>query len=179
MSGDPQWLLLIYRVPSEPTRLRATVWRRLKGSGAIYLQNSAAALPDDDAAERALRTLRNEIQEMGGTAHLLRCDPIVGASDIVSEFNAARDEEYEEIEDRCRDFLVEIETETETGHLTYAELEENDEDLNKLRGWLDKVVARDVLGAGGQASAREAIAGCETVLAGFAEKVYAVEDQAH
>ncbi len=35
----------VYRVPSEPTRLRAAVWRRLKSLGAIYLQNSAAALP--------------------------------------------------------------------------------------------------------------------------------------
>ncbi|WP_279580643.1 hypothetical protein [Fodinicola feengrottensis] len=33
------WLLLVYKVPSEPTRLRATVWRRLKGMGAIYLQS--------------------------------------------------------------------------------------------------------------------------------------------
>jgi len=35
------WLLLIYRVPSEPSRLRAAVWRRIKSLGAIYLQNSA------------------------------------------------------------------------------------------------------------------------------------------
>ena len=36
------WLLLVYRVPPEPSRLRAAVWRRLKSLGAIYLQNSAA-----------------------------------------------------------------------------------------------------------------------------------------
>jgi len=39
------WLLLVYRVPPEPSRLRSAVWRRLKSLGAIYLQNSAAALP--------------------------------------------------------------------------------------------------------------------------------------
>ena len=59
-----RWLLLIYRVPSEPTRLRATVWRRLKGLGAVYLQNSAAALPASQAAERALRKLRHDIADM-------------------------------------------------------------------------------------------------------------------
>ncbi len=45
-SDEPKgtgWLVLVYRVPSEPTRLRATVWRRLKGLGAVYLQNSIAA----------------------------------------------------------------------------------------------------------------------------------------
>ena len=66
---DPAgWLLLVYRIPSEPTRLRATVWRRLKSLGAVYLQNSAAALPATDGAERALRRLRREILEMNGSA---------------------------------------------------------------------------------------------------------------
>ena len=50
-----RWLLLIYRVPSEPSRLRATVWRRIKSLGAIYLQSSAAALPASVTAERSLR----------------------------------------------------------------------------------------------------------------------------
>jgi hypothetical protein len=57
------WLVLIYRVPPEPTRLRSTVWRRIKSLGAIYLQNSAAALPANAVTERALRKLRREIIE--------------------------------------------------------------------------------------------------------------------
>ena len=58
------WLVLIYRIPSEPTRLRATVWRRLKGLGAVYLQNSVATLPAGSASERALRKLRREILDI-------------------------------------------------------------------------------------------------------------------
>src|SRR3981081_620199 len=68
-----RWLLLIYRVPPEPTRLRSTVWRRIKSLGAIYLQNSVAALPVSTANERALRKLRREITDMSGTATLLPC----------------------------------------------------------------------------------------------------------
>jgi hypothetical protein len=34
--AEPAWLLLVYRIPSEPTRLRATVWRRLKALGANW-----------------------------------------------------------------------------------------------------------------------------------------------
>ena len=30
------WLVLVYRIQSEPTRLRAAVWRRLKTLGAMY-----------------------------------------------------------------------------------------------------------------------------------------------
>jgi DNA-binding transcriptional regulator PaaX len=79
MDPDPAgWLLLVYRIPSDPTRLRATVWRRLKSLGAVYLQNSAAALPATDGAERALRRLRREILEMNGSAVLLACSALAG-----------------------------------------------------------------------------------------------------
>lgn len=59
-STPDQWLLPVYRVPSEPTRLRAAVWRRLNSLGAVYLQNSAAVLPAGKTAEHALRRLRRE-----------------------------------------------------------------------------------------------------------------------
>ena len=95
------WLLLVYRVPPEPSRLRSAVWRRLKSLGAIYLQNSAAALPVSVGAERALRKLRSEILDMGGTAVLLSCSVLAGATEVHAAFQAARDDEYEEIVDRC------------------------------------------------------------------------------
>jgi hypothetical protein len=172
-----RWLLLIYRVPAEPTRLRAAVWRRIKGLGAIYLQNSAAALPHAVGAERALRALRKEITEMGGTAYLLSTDVLAGEADIERAFNAARDDEYEEIIDRCQDFLAQVEKEYVAEHFTYAELEENDEDLVKLRNWFGKVRARDVLGASGQAPTVTALERCEQVLEEYASRVYAEEGE--
>jgi hypothetical protein len=95
------WLLLIYRVPPEPTRLRSTVWRRIKSLGAIYLQNSVAALPATLANERALRKLRREILDMPGTAVLLSAGVLAGEAEVRSAFQAARDDEYEEIVDKC------------------------------------------------------------------------------
>src|SRR5260370_245653 len=76
-----RWLLLVYRVPSEPSRLRASVWRRIKSLGAIYLQSSAAALPASTTAERSLRTLRSEILDMSGSAGLLSCEVLAGEAD--------------------------------------------------------------------------------------------------
>ena len=172
-----RWLLLIYRIPAEPTRLRAAVWRRIKGLGAIYLQNSAAALPHAVGAERALRALRKEITEMGGSAYLLSTDVLAGQADIERAFNAARDDEYEEIVDRCEDFLAQVEKEYVAEHFTYAELEENDEDLVKLRNWFGKVQARDVLGASGGAAAVSALERCEQVLEEYATRVYAEEGE--
>ncbi|MBO1418684.1 Chromate resistance protein ChrB [Streptomyces sp. FH025] len=175
MSETVTWLLLAYRVPSEPSRLRATVWRRLKALGAIYVQNSVAALPEDSTAERALRALRAEIGQLGGTAQLLRADALAGGADLVTAYNTARDEEYTEIVARCHDFLAEIERETAEEHFTYGELEENDEDLAKLRGWFDKVVARDRLGASGREATARALAECAKALDGFADAVYAAD----
>jgi DNA-binding transcriptional regulator PaaX len=172
---DVPWLLLIYRVPSEPTRLRAAVWRRLKGLGAIYLQNSAAALPASPSNERALRKLRHEILDMSGTAVLLSCAVLSGEQDVLSAFQAARDDEYEEIVDKCQDFHGQLEKEYQANHFTYAELEENEEDLTKLRNWFAKVALRDVFGAPGRTTAEEALKTCELALEKYANRVYAEE----
>jgi DNA-binding transcriptional regulator PaaX len=175
-AAPPQgWLLLIYRVPSEPTRLRATVWRRIKSLGAIYLQNSAAALPASVTAERALRKLRSEILDMNGTAVLLSCAVLAGEPEVKAAFQAARDDEYEEIVDKCEDFLGQVDKEYVAHHFSYAELEENEVDLVKLRNWLARVSDRDVFGAAGRQAAHTALAACEEKLEAYAARVYAEE----
>ena len=169
------WLLLVYRIPSEPTRLRSAVWRRLKGLGAIYLQNSAAALPASTSAERALRRLRHEILEMSGSAVLLSCSVLQGEAEIRAAFEAARDDEYEEIVDKCADFIAGIDKEYRENHFSYAELEENEVDFVKLRTWLQRVRDRDVFGAAGLEAAVSALAECEEKLEAYAARVYAEE----
>jgi hypothetical protein len=173
------WHVLVYRIPSEPTRLRATVWRRLKGLGAVYLQNSVAALPASANSERALRKLRHEISEMSGTAVLMLSTVLVGESTVMGVYQAARSEEYEEILDRCRDFLAGLEKEYAASHFTYAELEENEVDLTKLQSWCDKIVTRDEFGAPGRAEAEESLAACSVALESYAARVYAEEPEGH
>jgi hypothetical protein len=172
-----EWLVLVYKVPSEPTRLRAAVWRRLKGLGAIYLQNSVATLPAGVSAERSLRKLRHEILEMAGSAVLFRSPMIAGGADVTAAFRAARDDEYEEIVDKCQDFLAGIDKEFAAEHFSFAELEENEVDHTKLVNWLAKVRARDVLGSSGRQAADDALAACERALEGYADRVYS-EDPA-
>ena len=168
MSEDHQpagagWLLLVYRVPSEPSRLRSAVWRRLKSLG----------------AERALRKLRSEILDMGGTAVLLSCAVLAGAQDVHTAFQAARDDEYEEIVDRCQDFLAQVQKEHVAGHYTFAELEENEVDLEKLQKWFARVRQRDVFGAAGRQAAEQALERCGQSLEEYAARVYAEEADGH
>jgi hypothetical protein len=177
-AGDgagPGWLLLVYRVPPEPTRLRAAVWRRIKSLGAIYLQNSVAALPVSPANERALRKLRREIADMSGTAVLMSCSVLAGEAEVRAQFQAARNDEYEEIVDKCEDFLRGVQKEYDENHFTYAELEENEVDLVKLKGWLAKVTDRDAFGASGRAACERFLDRCEQSLEAYAARVYAEE----
>ena len=169
------WLLLIYRVPPEPTRLRSTVWRRIKSLGAIYLQNSVAALPASTASERALRKLRREILDMSGTAVLMSCSVLAGEAEVRAAFQAARNDEYEEIVDKCEDFLRQVQKEYDENHFTYAELEENEVDLVKLRNWFAKIIDRDVFGASGRAACEQFLDRCEQSLEAYAARVYAEE----
>ena len=169
------WLLLIYRVPPEPTRLRSTVWRRIKSLGAIYLQNSVAALPSSVASERALRKLRREILDMNGTALLLSADVLAGEAEVRGAFQAARNDEYAEIVDKCEDFLAQVQKEYDANHFTYAELEENEVDLVKLKNWFAKVADRDAFGADGRPAAERFIETCEQSLEAYAARVFAEE----
>ncbi|MEW6637555.1 MAG: Chromate resistance protein ChrB, partial [Actinomycetota bacterium] len=63
-----RWLLLIYRIPREPSRPRVAVWRKLKALGALYLQDGVAALPEDAATREQLEWLQVRIEEAGGEA---------------------------------------------------------------------------------------------------------------
>lgn len=175
-SSARDWFVLIYKLPSEPTRYRASVWRKLRAAGAVYLQNGVAVLPLDPQSERVMRGLVQEIREADGTSHLFQ-GPLAGDQEkIVEAFNAARDAEYAEVLDRCRDFHAELEKERAVGKFTFAELEENEEDLAKLEAWLGKIVGRDRFGAPLASEAKDTISECQQDLEAFAASVYEAAD---
>ncbi|MEO7016769.1 MAG: Chromate resistance protein ChrB, partial [Leifsonia sp.] len=119
-SKNLTWLILVYRVPSEPTRLRGAVWRKLRNLGAVYMQNSAAAIPRTVSTERTMRALRKEIVEsMSGKAFLINSSSVASDADLRAMFNEARNDEYDEILDKCKDFHTGIDKEIREEHYTY------------------------------------------------------------
>ena len=143
------------------------------------MQNSVAALPMSSGAERSLRKLQHDIVGMSGTATLMKSTVLVGEANVVATFQAARTDEYDEILDRCRGFLKEVEKEYEKSHFSYAELEENEVDYVKLVNWFDKVSARDVFEAPGRDLAQSELKKCEQALEDYASRVYAEEPEGH
>ena len=98
-AGEAGWLLLVYRLPREPSRPRVAVWRKLKALGALYLQDGAAVLPEDAFTREQLEWLQLRVREAGGEATLWEATPntVAERNDLVRIFGASRDEAYGEI----------------------------------------------------------------------------------
>lgn len=173
------WLLLTYKVPPEPAKKRIALWRKLKGMGAVYLQNGVCLLPKTDDHTRRLKIIENEINEMAGDSVLLETVALDRAQEdkVIARFKADRDEEYKELLGKCADFEAEIAHETEVQHFTYAELEENDVDLKKILSWLEKIAKLDFYGATLAAEAAERLKGCEALLDAYAQRVFDAHDE--
>ena len=177
--ATPSWLLLTYKVPPDPAAKRIALWRRLKGMGAVYLQNGVCLLPKTDDHVRRLKMLENDASEMGGESVILETVALdrVQEDKVVARFKADRDEAYREFIDKCADFEAEIAKERAANHYTYAELEENDVDLKKLRGWFDKIRKLGFYGATLAAEAEDRLHACEALLDAYARQVFDAHDE--
>jgi hypothetical protein len=154
---------LIYVVPSEPSRLRATVWRELKKAGAVYLRDGVAVLPARPETAATFRAIAARIEEFGGEATLVEDARLAAprAAAIVASANAQREEEYAEVAREVERFLAHARRERRHRDLTFAELEEIEADLGKLRRWLGQIRDRDHFGAPSAAHAGELVGRCE------------------
>jgi Protein ChrB, N-terminal len=173
------WLLLTYKVPPEPASKRVALWRRLKSMGAVYLQNGVCLLPKTDDHVRRLKMLENDISEMGGDAVILEAVALdrMQEEKVVARFKADRDDAYREFIDKCDDFEAEIAEETSAQHFTYNELEENDVELKKLQGWLEKIKKLDFYGGGLATDAAARLKVCESLLDAYAQQVFDAHDE--
>jgi len=172
------WALLIYTVPSDPSRKRAYIWREIKKVGAVYLRDGVCALPERAETATTLRRIAAKVEEFGGEATLVEAahlDPKREEA-LTAASRTARTEEYRELAREAEGFLAHLRRETEHREFTFAELEELEEDLGKLTRWMDQVRARDYFG--GEAEQVAALlARCEEELAMFLETA-AREDEA-
>src|SRR5215203_4573460 len=95
----PRWVLLVYRLPREPSRHRVAVWRKLRDLGALYLKDGVAALPEDAVTREQLEWLQLRVREAGGEATLWEGRPgtMAEESELVEVFRSSREEAYRAI----------------------------------------------------------------------------------
>ena len=133
------WLLLLTQLPGSPSSPRVALWRRLRAARAATMVSSVWVLPETAAHAELLAQLRDGLFRQGGIGFVLSTSPASPPDvdeAIVSRFRAGRGLEYDEFAERCAALLDELGREGKAGKYTFAEMEESDQDLEKLAaGW--------------------------------------------
>lgn len=90
------WLLLVYKVPSEPSARRVYVWRKLKRLGAVLLHDAVWVLPANARTRENLQWLAAEINEMQGEALLWESHLSLSGQDemLIQQFSDMAEAEY-------------------------------------------------------------------------------------
>jgi len=135
------------------------------------------ALPETPRAGEALSGVAAKVDEFGGEATLVEAArlPVARARALVEESRAARRQEYADIVQEAERFLNYVRRETEHRDFTFAEPEELEADLSKLRGWPGQIGARDYFGAGEARQVEAALDRCEEALTAFMEAASGAE----
>ena len=165
---------MLVQVPSEPSRHRVAVWRELRKVGAVPVGAGVWALPASPAFEEALARAATLTRNGGGTFAVLDVAPRDDEAEGVlrNAYAAARLDEWREFERDCGKFEAEITKEIAQDKLTFAELEEEEQSLDRLRRWYRELKRRDVFALPYAASAEQRLRACEVVLVGYAVRVY-------
>jgi hypothetical protein len=174
------WLLLVYRVPSEPASKRVAIWRDLKRLGALYLQQCVCLVPHTEALAAAFDRVHSKIVDDGGEALCMEISQLRPADEtkIIDAFRALRDKEYDELIEECATkFVKEIEFERFRHNYTFEEAEEIEHDLDKIRRWFTRIVERDWFAAPRRAQAEAWIDQCQVLLDAFEHDVYERDSQ--
>lgn len=118
------WLLLVYRIPREPTAGRVFVWRKLKQLGAVALQDAVWVLPQTARTQEQFQWLAAEITELKGEAVLWEAEQI-----YATDMDALRRQFLEPVESEYREIM--------------AALKKKDRDLTGLSNRFLEAQARD------------------------------------
>jgi vacuolar-type H+-ATPase subunit I/STV1 len=168
-----KWLFFSYSLPAEPSKARVYVWRQLRKLGAVNYQ-SVWVIPHSAERLGELKRLIADIEKYQGTSLLITGNILIKAQEesITKEFVDSRNEEYQEIIHKCDEFFAEIEDEINRQNFIFAEVEENEEELDKLKQWLKKVEKRDVIKPPLRKEAIDKVKICEKIFEDFARRVY-------
>lgn len=174
MKLPTSWFILIYRVPTEPSKNRVAIWREMKRMGALYLQNCVCLLPNFKGVRPRLKDVRRRVEELGGSSNVFEARRIDDVDVIVESFRALADREYAEIMEECvTKFQKEIEFERFRKNFSYEEAEEIYADLEKIKDWLARVVARDWFASPRRAEAERLVEQSEGLYDAFERECFA------
>lgn len=176
--SEQDWVILNYTIPKEPSRIRVGIWRKLKKRGSVSIGQSMWVLPLSKENIDFFHDISNDIVHNKGGANMMEAAFIrmENQGSIVKLFDKARDEEYCELLEKCEDFFHEIDKEIQKENYTFAEVEENEYEYNKLTEWYSSIKERDFFCAPLSSVSELKLEECRMVLEDFSEKVYAINN---
>jgi hypothetical protein len=172
-----KWLLFNSQLPASPSSARVMVWRKMRGAGAITLQNGVWLLPNLPAPAALMEDLRIYVKNQGGSSQLFIVNAFESETEaeVMAQFRSDRQAEYDEFFQHCQDFLDELAQETEQEKFNYGELEESEANLDRLTKWLPKIQERDFWENDLSPTAIAQLDACRQALETFTLAVYAAE----
>jgi hypothetical protein len=172
------WRVITYRLPAEPSRHRVAVWRELRRLGALGLQQGTWAVPDGEPFAAGLAQVIEAIKAAGGQPVVLTvADEEASTVQLETLFTAQREAEWGEFLSDCGKYQAELAGEVTKGKLTLAELDEEEQSLDRLRRWYRTIRTRDLFGAHSAPVAERRLKECAESLEDFAEQVYQAREQ--
>lgn len=177
MDKECSWIMFSYKVPSEPSTIRVRTWRTLKALGVVYMQQSVCIVPETADVRKKINAIKKLIESNEGEVLLLEVEQFSANTEkiLFELFNKQRIAEYDEFIEGCKNFLAEIETETNKGKFTYHEVEENEAELGKLKRWHKKIIMRDFFTCSSSQQAKHMLDECEQRFDAFIDMVYEAE----
>lgn len=167
------WRVVTYRMGSDESRHRVGVWRELRRVGAIALQSATWALPAGDVFDEGLEKTRRLVERAEGQMLVLDIDPASGSlGELEQLYSAEREAEWAEFVSECDKALAELRSEFAKEKFTLAELEEEEQNVERLRRWYRSLRAKDLFGAPSSAEGEVGLKCCAELLEDFAEQVY-------
>ncbi|MFC3999396.1 Chromate resistance protein ChrB [Nocardiopsis sediminis] len=173
-AADPPWIILVSKLPAQPSRHRVAVWRELRKIGALSLGQGVWAVPDVPAVADGLARAVELTERPGGQAVTLVASGR-GPEDSArfrDLFTAARSAEWAEFLADCGKYEEELAKEIRIAKFTLAELEEEEQSLERLRRWHRDLTARDVFGAPEAEQAGERLKECTAACEDYAQRVF-------
>jgi hypothetical protein len=169
------WVLLVCRMPAEPARHRMALWRDLRRAGAVPAAHGVWAVPDLPVVQALVVKDRQHAAAAGGEVLVLTAhgQDRQSAAWLEALYAQARVQEWGEFRADCDKYLAELDAEERIGKYTLAELEEEEQSLDRLRRWYRDVRARDLLASAPAADADQHLKRCTERLDQYAERVYA------
>jgi hypothetical protein len=165
------WVVLAYRVPNDPSRHRVALWRELRRAGAVSLQQATWALPATSAA--VLDRVVELVARADGELFAFDAQPR-DEGRLEALYTQAREDEWAEFVRECDKFEAELDHEEEIGKFTPAELDEEEQSLERLRRWFRELRARDVFGAASAAEAERRLTASAERFERYADRVYQI-----